>query len=70
MNYVIDFLQQAHAADERYTVRDGINIARFVIKVKSMDNGSPRSLSSDEQFLLQTAVIETLDDEALRYIPR
>ena len=26
LNYVTDFLQQAHAADERYTVRDGINI--------------------------------------------
>src|SRR5579862_1414858 len=29
LTYVTDFLQQAHAADERYTVRDGINIGRF-----------------------------------------
>ena len=36
LNYVTDFLQQAHAADERYTVRDGINIARFAIKLKSL----------------------------------
>src|SRR6202047_2517425 len=28
LNYVTDFLQRAHTADERYTVRDGINIAR------------------------------------------
>ena len=34
--YVTDFLQLAHAADERYTVRDGINIARFAIKLKSL----------------------------------
>ena len=36
LNYVTDFLQQAHAADERYTVRDGINIARFAMKLKSL----------------------------------
>ena len=27
---------QAHAADERYSVRDGINIARYAIKLKSL----------------------------------
>src|SRR5271154_6325940 len=35
LQYVTDFLQQAHAADERYSVRDGINIARYAIKLKS-----------------------------------
>ena len=35
-NYVTDFLQLAHAADERYTVRDGINVARFALKLKSL----------------------------------
>ena len=70
LNYVTDFLQQAHAADERYTVRDGINIARFVMKLKNMENGARKSAPSDEQFLLRTAIIETLGDEALRYVPR
>ena len=70
LNYVTDFLQQAHAADERYTVRDGINIARFVMKLKAMENGSGAVSHSDEQFLLRTAIIETLGDEALRYVPR
>src|SRR5579872_639659 len=36
LQYVTDFLQMAHAADERYTVRDGINVARFAIKLKSL----------------------------------
>src|SRR5579862_5766394 len=36
LQYVTDFLQQAHAADERYSVRDGINIARYAIKLKSL----------------------------------
>ena len=32
LNYVVDFLQIAHEADERYSVRDGINIARYALK--------------------------------------
>ncbi len=28
----VDFLQTAHDADERYSVRDGINIARYALK--------------------------------------
>jgi MoxR-like ATPase len=70
LNYVTEFLQQAHSADERYTVRDGINIARFVMKLKSVESGPTLSDHSDEQFLIRTAIIETLGDEALRYVPR
>jgi MoxR-like ATPase len=32
LEYVVDFLQTAHEMDERYTVRDGINIARYALK--------------------------------------
>jgi len=32
LDYVVDFLQAAHVADERYSVRDGINIARYALK--------------------------------------
>lgn len=32
LEYVVDFLQTAHEADERYSVRDGINIARYALK--------------------------------------
>src|SRR5213080_5543020 len=35
LEYVTDFIQQAHAADESYTVRDGVNIARYVLKLGS-----------------------------------
>ena len=70
LNYVTDFLQQAHSADERYTVRDGINIARFVMKLKGIEQGVSSGLKSDERFLLRTAILETLGDEALRYVPR
>lgn len=64
LNYVTEFLQHAHMADERYTVRDGINIARYVTKIE---------YSSPERFhrasSLQQAVIEVLGEEALRYVP-
>ncbi|HUU79808.1 MAG TPA: MoxR family ATPase [Acidobacteriota bacterium] len=32
LNYVVEFLQVAHEADERYSARDGINIARYALK--------------------------------------
>jgi MoxR-like ATPase len=32
LEYVVEFLQAAHDAEERYSVRDGINIARYAIK--------------------------------------
>jgi len=65
LEYVTDFLQQAHAADERYTVRDGINISRFAMKLMEAEAG----LSSLEE-ALRVAVLETLGEEALRYVRR
>jgi len=65
LQYVTDFLEQAHAADERYSVRDGINIARYAIKL--------RSLATDQQHerhALEMAVVQTLGEEALRYVRR
>jgi len=60
LEYVTDFLQLAHAADERYTVRDGINIARFAMKLrKSADFG--------EVDAIHQSITQTLGDEAMRY---
>ncbi len=65
LNYVTEFLQQAHAADERYTVRDGINIGRFALKLKSL-----ATESRHEAEALETAILQTLGEEALRYARR
>ncbi len=62
LQYVADFLEQAHAADERYSVRDGINIARFATKLSNLAMGRDH-----ERMALETAVLETLGEEALRY---
>ena len=38
MEYVVNFLQRAHAQQENYTIRDGINIARYAAKrIKSLN---------------------------------
>ena len=64
LNYVTDFLQQAHAADERYTVRDGINIARFSMKL-AKEAGREATAET-----LRIAITQTLGEEALRYVSR
>ena len=64
LSYVTDFLQRAHAADERYTARDGINIARFAMKLA---NGSGQAATSE---MMRTAIVQTLGEEALRYVTR
>lgn len=65
LQYVTDFLQQAHAADERYTVRDGINIARYAMKLRS----TATEVWQYER-ALEMAIFEILGEEALRYVPR
>jgi len=65
LQYVTDFLQRAHAADERYTVRDGINIARFAMKLKNLPTDAVQ-----EHRALHTAILETLGEEAMRYVQR
>ena len=66
LNYVTDFLQQAHAADERYTARDGINIAPL-----RHEAGEPcECAAASTRRSLRLAITQTLGDEALRYVPR
>lgn len=65
LQYVTDFLQHAHMADERYTVRDGINIGRFACKLADESVGG-----FSRHRALETAILQTLGEEALRYVPR
>jgi MoxR-like ATPase len=63
LEYVTDFLQQAHAADESYTVRDGVNIARYALKLQTDSKRPPRSCLTD-------SILAVLGEEALRHISR
>jgi MoxR-like ATPase len=60
--YVVDFLQRAHGRDERYTARDGVNIARYAAKVAGDDTRDP---DTDD---VRAAVRMVLGEEALPYL--
>ncbi len=76
LTYVVDFLQGAHNADEPFSVRDGINITRMVMKLgvsrKYMNlpgEGESFALEAGRiRELLHDAVMGVLGDEALRYL--
>src|SRR5512144_565151 len=57
LRYVVEFLQRAHAADELYSVRDGINIARYALKMMQATGQEAKSL-------VPLAVERILGDEA------
>ncbi len=59
VEYIVEFLQTAHESNENYTIRDGINIARYALKRLQMDGGK-RDL---EEYLLEAASM-VLDDDA------
>lgn len=64
IEYVVSFLQRSHSNNENYTVRDGINIARYAAKrIASLQRGK-----ENIDNLLREAVLLTLGDEALNYI--
>lgn len=62
LDYVTDFLQRSHAAEERFTVRDGINAARYAMKLESQTG-------LDRQASLDRAFADTLGDDATRHAP-
>lgn len=64
VDYVISFLQRAHAENESYTIRDGINIARYAAKRIKSINGDISNIEN----LLRQAVLMTLGDEAMSHV--
>lgn len=59
LDYVVLFLQKAHASQEMYTVRDGINVARYAAKRLEALNGK-----ADWQSILRQSIVMTLGEEA------
>lgn len=64
LEYVLTFLQKAHENNENFTVRDGINIARYAAKRIKGLKGNKINIES----LLRQAVVMTLGDEALIHL--
>ncbi len=64
LHYVVAFLQAAHRADERYSVRDGINMARYALKRLSKETG--QNAGGVAQYLKEAAAM-VLDGPAADY---
>ncbi len=61
LEYVTRFLQTAHAADENYTARDGVNVARYALKLLSGGE-------TDSDGALRSSVTRVLGEDALRHL--
>jgi len=61
LEYVTRFLQHAHAAGESYTSRDGVNVARYTLKMMAEQR---RKLEP----LLRESITRVLGKDALRYL--
>ena len=69
LEYVVEFLQAAHEADERYSVRDGINIARYALKRlagKDLTSVPGTAGASKAQYLIEAASM-ILDQAAAEF---
>jgi len=64
LHYLAVFLERAHEEDQAFTVRDGINIARYALKLGASDRGG---LDVKKHVRQATAMI--LGEEALEYLP-
>ncbi len=69
LEYVVEFLQAAHDADERYSVRDGINIARYALKrLAGGEDQLPQGKQTGKMVLyLKEAASMILDAPASEY---
>jgi hypothetical protein len=63
LDYVTDFLQAAHSADERYSARDGINIIRYALKLEQVNDAR-----AGMEYNVEQSILHTLGEEALRYV--
>jgi MoxR-like ATPase len=69
LEYVVDFLQSAHETEERYSVRDGINIARYALK-RLVEKGERLTLEQRNERIvdyMKEASAMILDANAARY---
>jgi MoxR-like ATPase len=74
INYIVKFLQRAHFEDEPFSIRDGINITRLILKLayqkNYLDLNKKNQKLKEKQLieLMHIAVQNILGDEALRYL--
>ena len=59
--YIADFLERCHVAEEPFTVRDGINVGRYVAKRLSFG-------PADVTHLIRESIMKVLGENALVYL--
>jgi MoxR-like ATPase len=64
LHYLSVFLERAHDDDQPYTARDGINIARYALKLGASERGG-----LDIKRHVRQATQQTLGEEALEFLP-
>ncbi len=64
LHYLSVFLQRAHEDDQAFTVRDGINIARYAMKLGASERGG-----LDIKKHVRHATLQILGEEALEFLP-
>jgi MoxR-like ATPase len=70
LDYVVHFLQRAHQAQERFTVRDGINIARYALKSLEGRQILRKKPAGERKLLaLRLSIEMILGEKALDYWP-
>lgn len=69
VQYTVNFLQRAHKHNKSYTVRDGINICRYYLKLEHQEakNGKKTSDGLDSE-KFSNAVRHVLDQEAVNFL--
>lgn len=63
LNILVSFLSVAHRSEQNYSVRDGIQIAKYAARVRQLEPQMPVGKALIE------AIVSVLGSEALRYLP-
>ncbi len=65
LEYVVRFLQTAHKAGETFSVRDGVNIARYALKMLRSEDKE-----EEKKEIIKTAIAQILGPGALLFWPQ
>ena len=65
LRYVLSFLKAAHETDLRYSVRDGINVARYALKILDGDRKRPGGGDLSEEDAVREGVSLAVDSADL-----
>lgn len=66
LDYCVDFLQNSHRENDNFTIRDGINILRYYMKLRLFEGKDIKKLNKKE---FKKAILKILEKDAIDYCP-